>query len=99
MTDAPDKTTRGTRLLNKLDGFLIAGCLNQPASFGRASVSKYEGTPACWWHIVAPDGSACSLNPAVHTVIEHDDGTITVQPSIVTSTWHGWLTKGEFHSV
>ena len=30
-----------------------------------------------------------------HEVEEHDDGTITVSPSIVTSDgWHGWLDRG-----
>ena len=47
-----------------------------------------------WWQVIAPDGSSCSLNPAIHTVTEHDDMTISVQPSIVTSTWHGWLKAG-----
>lgn len=47
-----------------------------------------------WWKVVAPDGSYCPLNPAIHTVTEHSDDTITVQPSIVTDTWHGWLIKG-----
>ena len=40
-----------------------------------------------------------------HEVIEHDDGTITVTPSILVSgtntkdepaKWHGYLTKGEW---
>jgi len=35
----------------------------------------------------------------LHTVIEHEDGTITVSPSILVTghhgaTWHGWLEKG-----
>lgn len=91
------ETTKGVRLRTKPNGALAD--LNIPASYGRATVEKYRHTPACWWHVVAPDGSGCSLNPKIHTVTEHEDGTITVMPSIVTSTWHGWLTQGVFRSV
>lgn len=39
-------------------------------------------------------------NLSAHEVVEHDDGTITVSPSIlVTGTigqWHGYLRKGEY---
>lgn len=45
------------------------------------------------WFVVAPDGSSCTLAEN-HGVMEHPDGTITVMPSIVTRTWHGWLTRG-----
>lgn len=33
-----------------------------------------------------------------HEVEEHEDGTITVKPSIVLTDppWHGYLTKGEW---
>lgn len=32
-----------------------------------------------------------------HTVTEHDDGTITVEPSLVMNNgWHGWLRRGVF---
>ena len=95
----PTPTAPGTRLQPKPDGFLNAADIWEPAVYGRAEVERYRNTPACWWHICAPDGSACSLNPKIHTVTEHEDGTITVRPSIVTSTWHGWLTKGVFESV
>ena len=29
-----------------------------------------------------------------HTVVEHEDGTITVYPSIVAPGYHGFLVKG-----
>jgi hypothetical protein len=41
-------------------------------------------------------------NLAAHTITEHEDGTITVTPSIlVTAAWrnarvHGYLTRGEW---
>lgn len=40
------------------------------------------------------------INPAIHKVEEHDDGTITVTPSIKQEwgdgeeLWHGYLTRG-----
>lgn len=45
-----------------------------------------------------------SLNPELHSVTEHEDGTITVSPSIDLSQrdptfWHGWLERGVFRSV
>lgn len=47
------------------------------------------------WLVIAPDGSMCSLGAvSPHTVTEHEDGTITVTPSIVTNTWHGFLQAG-----
>ena len=89
MNEPESQTTAGTRLQPKPDGFLNADDLFRPAVYGRAVVERYRHTPACWWHICAPDGSACTLNPKVHSVTEHEGGTITVTPSIVTSTWHG----------
>jgi hypothetical protein len=48
------------------------------------------------WHGVTPNGLACNLGN--HTIVEHDDRTITVKPSIIVtdgrSSWHGHLTKG-----
>ena len=90
------ETIVGTRLQNKSDGFLKAGDLSIAGVYGRVISERFRDTPVCWWHVCCPDGSGCSLNPKVHTVTEHEDGTITVTPSIVTSTWHGWLTCGEF---
>jgi hypothetical protein len=46
---------------------------------------------------MAPNGDACCLSPAIHAVIEHEDGTITVSPSIVMPAgqrWHGFLVRG-----
>ena len=48
------------------------------------------------WMGVAPDGAMAGLRN--HNVVEHDDGTITVQPSILvgdgTTSWHGYLERG-----
>jgi hypothetical protein len=69
----------------------------EPGSYGRINrtVEQVHGFEHhLWWQVHAPDGSCCSLNPDIHTVTEHSDGTISVHPSIITSTWHGWLKRG-----
>lgn len=63
------------------------------------------GDYALWrgiWYAAAPNGLQCSL--AKHQIIEHEDGTITVSPSILVRgtvgvnpqklEWHGFLEHG-----
>lgn len=49
------------------------------------------------WYAMTPNGLLANLKK--HTVTEHDDGTITVQPSILVNggrheEWHGFLEAG-----
>jgi hypothetical protein len=49
------------------------------------------------WYATTPNGLLAGL--ANHDVIEHDDGTITVSPSILVKQpnvgqWHGFLERG-----
>ena len=53
------------------------------------------------WYVKTPNGNLGNLGR--HDVTEHEDGTITVSPSILVSTtiagqphelWHGWLERG-----
>lgn len=48
------------------------------------------------WFATTPNGLLGNLGN--HTVTEHQDGTISVTPSILVSggmqTWHGYLTRG-----
>ena len=49
------------------------------------------------WAGICPDGSHCNLDR--HTVTEHADGTISVDPSIEVKDpeqvfWHGYLKAG-----
>ena len=52
------------------------------------------------WIVRPPKGHLGNVDN--HTVVEHEDGTITVSPSILitdrqdNSNWHGYLTKGEW---
>lgn len=52
-----------------------------------------------WYFAIpgAPRGYAGCLRS--HTIEEHEDGTITVSPSVLLTAgdgqqWHGWLTRG-----
>ena len=49
------------------------------------------------WIMKAPNGDLGSLRGSVHQIVEHDDGTLTVSPSIQFETgqrWHGYLKAG-----
>lgn len=55
------------------------------------------------WHACAPamtsDGFPLVANLRRHDVVEHEDGTITVSPSILINagnagSWHGFLEHG-----
>lgn len=52
------------------------------------------------WYVRDPAGMIGSLR--LHTVVEHDDGTITVSPSILDTgehAWHGFLERGVWREV
>lgn len=101
-SEAVSEETPGVRVQPRADGYLDP---NMPlASYGRPTAARVQGTRSGWWQVRAPDGSGGSLNPEVHTIDEHEDGTITVRPSLDYSqrkpgAWHGWLTRGIFRSV
>lgn len=62
----------------------------------------YWKSPTQWW-IYLPSAGIGRLT--AHTVVEHEDGTITVTPSIAQGPpggpWkrHGFLTRGEWREV
>lgn len=73
----------GHRLADIVDPYIY-----QPGAYGHRGHR--------WWG-KTPNGLLCNLE--FHNVVEHEDGTITVTPSIqVTAgngdTWHGWLEHG-----
>ena len=54
------------------------------------------------WYCTTPNGHVGCL--ASHNVTEHEDGTITVSPSILVThgsdeVWHGYLERGVWRSV
>lgn len=53
-----------------------------------------------WW-IKPPGGEFGHISDKIHTIVEHEDGTITVSPSILyhgEKGWHGFLEKGVWRS-
>lgn len=56
-------------------------------------------------HIRCPTGDPPVYgNCAAHDVVEHEDGTVTVSPSILVrdgdrELWHGYLERGVWRSV
>lgn len=66
----------------------------EPGSYGCATNDRIKRTFAAWWSVCTPDGSVVQLDPNKHTVTEHEDGSISVWPSITTRDWYGWLVAG-----
>lgn len=70
----------------------------EPGSYMRVDHS-FEDHCEIIWYIVDPAGKVGSLR--THTIVEHEDGTITVSPSILDPApggWHGWLERGVWRS-
>jgi hypothetical protein len=89
---------KGRRVMPDADGWLPANF--EPGDYGRATCNDIKEDSALgWWQCCSPTGDHGSLNPAVHTVTEHEDGTITVSPSLDFSkrkpgAYHGFLVRG-----
>lgn len=97
-------TMQGTRVLPDEHGWLDDKAMLKPGAYGQATNPRVVASGAGYWQITTPDGHVGSLNPDLHTVIEHEDGTITVSPSIDMSkrtpgAYHGWLRNGVWTSV
>jgi hypothetical protein len=65
------------------------GLIPNAGEYGRNSIGEWFG-----W---TPNGHGANLS--AHDVVEHEDGTITVAPSILVSNhtgelWHGYLERG-----
>jgi hypothetical protein len=96
---------KGFRVWPNANGFLNATEMNLPGAYGRAVHPRIKDHPRLgWWQVTCPDGTQGSLNPEIHTVTEHADGSITVEPSLDFSKapyfgWHGWLRDGVFITV
>ena len=85
--------TRGIRI-DRLDDSIF-----QLGEYGKCSNGTFYGC--------APGDEDMMCNLAGHKIIEHEDGTITVSPSILITTgresgrkqWHGYLEKGVWRQV
>ncbi|MBE3065619.1 MAG: hypothetical protein IMZ54_02410 [Acidobacteria bacterium] len=73
-----------------------AGVMFAPGEYGRHPLGNV-------WMACTPNGHLGNL--ANHTVIEHEDGTITVSPSILVvgtkdeALWHGFLEHGVWREI
>jgi hypothetical protein len=104
---------KGRRVYPDADGWLPP---LQPGDYGKPNLSAEEsgahvgGDPDAaerWrdrmnrWQVCSPTGDQGAIE--THTVTEHEDGTVTMRPSLDWSQrrpggWHGWLTAGEWTS-
>lgn len=85
MEESTVKVFKGTRKDNP------TGDMPKPGEYGIDNDGDWMG--------MTPNGHLANLSK--HKVTEHDDGTISVEPSIKVRTqeetlWHGWLTRGEW---
>jgi hypothetical protein len=81
-----DRTQGHRVIVENNDNFLF-----QPGDYGKLPSS------GIWW-IRPPRGSMGSIEE--HIVVEHEDGTITVSPSILLpGIWHGYLEHGIWREV
>lgn len=69
--------------------------------FDSIQPGDYYRSPHTGWGARLPNGRFCGLNEH-HTITEHEDGTITVSPSIWAhggNEWHGFLERGVWRQV
>jgi hypothetical protein len=72
----------------------------RPGTYGRVMGLQEPGK---WdWAACTPNGHLANL--AKHDVVENEDGTITVSPSILVEqsnmgSWHGFLEHGNWRQV
>lgn len=95
---------KGIRVYANEKGLLDREQMRQPGAYGKPTfdfVKKYGPNVfrMTWWEVTCPDGSGCTLNPEIHSVTIMENGSITVYPSIVTPSWHGWLECGVWRHV
>jgi len=70
---------------------------NGHCALGSYMLVDYHGKPNLW--LLDPAGHVGRVS--THTITEHEDGTITVSPSIYDAPdgWHGYLKRGVWRSV
>lgn len=71
------------------------------------SSGEYSKLPNGGVWFVTPDGRFGHVLPTIHTITWHEDGTVTVSPSILVrgggpnpgGEWHGFLERGVWRTV
>lgn len=68
----------------------------EPGDYGKWA---HDGS----WYAIPPGHPHLLANLVKHRVVEHEDGTITVSPSVLVSgrleAWHGYLERGVWRQV
>jgi len=76
----------GKRIYPDEAGTLV---FDEPGTYGQDWTGEWWARP--------PKGSAGRLS--LHKITEHEDGTISATPSILTPEWHGFLEHGFWRKV
>ncbi len=80
---------------DNIDNGMRGLVFSEPGMYGKDAEGRWWARP--------PRGSVGNLS--AHEILEHDDGTISVSPSILVEgganrqTWHGYLIRGEWTEV
>ena len=82
--------------MSELQGRRLPDGTELPSDAEPGDYWKPADRPEGEWWFVDPVGNFGRVSK--HTVTEHEDGTITVDPSIADEgthgAWHGWLRQG-----
>lgn len=89
-------TTQGRRVYLRPDPLPNEIPCSEPGDYGL-------GADGVWYGYIPKPGFGLG-NFSNHMVTEHEDGTITVYPSILTNrgddrVWHGYLERGVWREV
>lgn len=87
-----------------MQGTRVAFRAGFPSGFRTGDYCKVPASvdprPGQVWYAMAPNGDIGAILQKHHTVAEHEDGTITVTPSLVMpGGWHGFLHAGVWSEV
>lgn len=92
-------TTQGRRLAD-----VERGKLPEPWPSVGDYWREVDGETLVEWWVVVPSAHPVPSACPGHNVVEHEDGTITVSPSLLVhygdgEAWHGFLERGIFREV
>jgi hypothetical protein len=75
------------------------GAWAQPGDYCKVPRGLDPREDGCWY-AMDPTGGIGTILPSIHRIVENDDGTISLSPSLVMpGGWHGFLERGLWRSV